>query len=328
MRKAGRVIRTHIAVGSAGILTLGLVIAPPDVPGVRTEVRPIHLTSVVLTPSEYVGALQKIITNRGSGASSVGSTARGSTAAPVNSGATAPVALNSAAIGPSVSTLGVGDTIGAGIFEGVITVLGVVGTALSPLVGLPVVGPLVLVGFISFVLTVFSTVAFVGVAFEQLAGIFSPLLPGVAPLAATAGTLAKAAPGPTMMSEASVSEPGPGTTPKDAPEDVSKPVKSTKVKTPKKTVTEDLEATEAKTNTSTSAQDPADVEGVNDRSSTSEPTKPKVRPATQKADAPHDVTKADNESGKDSTSGDADKRGTHAATDNPDPKGKRSHDSD
>jgi hypothetical protein len=49
------------AIVSAGILAVGLVIATPEPTHARIEVRPVHLTALALSPSAYLGALQRFI---------------------------------------------------------------------------------------------------------------------------------------------------------------------------------------------------------------------------------------------------------------------------
>jgi predicted alpha/beta hydrolase family esterase len=61
-------IRRHVTAGvtvaSAGILALGLVVAPPDVRDARTEVRQVQLTTFALSPPALLGALEKLIRTR------------------------------------------------------------------------------------------------------------------------------------------------------------------------------------------------------------------------------------------------------------------------
>ncbi|WP_029113367.1 hypothetical protein [Mycobacterium sp. URHB0044] len=52
------------AVASAAILALGLVVAPPDVRGARTEVRQVQLSALTLSPPALLGALERFIDSR------------------------------------------------------------------------------------------------------------------------------------------------------------------------------------------------------------------------------------------------------------------------
>src|SRR5258708_30292147 len=61
-------VRCHLATGSAlasaGILALGLVAAPPDSDGARTEVRAVQLAAWALPSAAHLGVLEKLISNR------------------------------------------------------------------------------------------------------------------------------------------------------------------------------------------------------------------------------------------------------------------------
>lgn len=59
-----RHLTTGLTVASAGILAVGLVVAPPDVRGARTEVRQVQLTTLALSTLALLGALEKLIGTR------------------------------------------------------------------------------------------------------------------------------------------------------------------------------------------------------------------------------------------------------------------------
>jgi len=100
MGNARMSIRSHVtaagAFAGAGILTLALVVAPPDSDGARTEVRAVQLTTLAAAPVQFWGAVEKFIGNRIPAVAPVAPVVEGG-------GGTAPVVVKSAA-GPATNT--------------------------------------------------------------------------------------------------------------------------------------------------------------------------------------------------------------------------------
>ena len=95
-------VRSHLtaggAVASAGILALGLVAAPPDTDGARTDTRAVHLAAFALPPAAHAAPLlEKFIINQAKAVVPVIPTVVPGGAADVaTAGVTTPVTLDSA----------------------------------------------------------------------------------------------------------------------------------------------------------------------------------------------------------------------------------------
>jgi hypothetical protein len=91
-------VRTYftssVAVASAGILALGLVVAPPDVPGARSEDRAVQLVALTLPSTAPSAAiLEKFVRNQAQTSALVTRVVQGGGAADINTDATAPLAF-------------------------------------------------------------------------------------------------------------------------------------------------------------------------------------------------------------------------------------------
>jgi hypothetical protein len=131
MGNARMSIRSHVtaagALAGAGILTLALVVAPPDSDGARTEVRAVQLTALAVSPAQFRGALEKFISNRIPAVAPVAPVVKGG-------GGTAPVTVKSTA-GPATNTQKVETAalaaapnplaISGGIFAPIVAVVGI-----------------------------------------------------------------------------------------------------------------------------------------------------------------------------------------------------------
>ena len=282
-------VRRHVTAGvtvaSAGILALGVVAAPPDSHSAQIEVRTVELTSLALPPSAYLGALEKFIGSRVPAAAPVApvvqagvadiTTTVGSTIEP----ATDRQQVNTAALATPTTAFNFGAILG-------------------PLINNPIVGPIVLFGAIAFgFLVVLPVEWFVGTIYEAFVAVFGGILslPPTLPLPGTVAALAdvNAAPAPTLTSDPPLKGSAPAITAKDAPADAALGIEGGKAdvspsvtsadkrtrseqETSHKDEVETAKTAQASTDIATSTKDAAETD------STSEPAKPKVRPATSR----------------------------------------------
>lgn len=270
--------RSHLAAGgalaSAGILALGLVAVPPDSNGARTEVRAVQLAAVSLSPTAYLGALEKFISNQVQTALAVTDTAVGGIADVPAADASRLLTFDST-IAPETDNQQLNNAGPAATPTAVDF-----GSILGPLINNPIVGPIVLIGGFAFVFLVVVPVLWFVETVASVLGL-PPVLPLLGALTATAE--ANTTVGPALMSEPLVKDSAPAITAKAALEDelpaaehgkadVSPPLTS------KKDVAETTKTDEVSTEPSAApAAEPSDSD------STSEPTKSTERPATPRA---------------------------------------------
>lgn len=294
-------VRAHLiaggAVASAGILTLGLVIAPPDSNSARTEVRAVQLAGLAMPPPAYLGALEKFISDQAQTVVPVTKAAAGGTTDIATTVVNTPLTFDSA-IDPAISSRQVNDA-----------ALAATTADLNPTTN-PI---LEIIYFFTFAVPV----AFVLFVVAPLVGLWQYIL-GVLGIPATASTVAVDVPEtagyantvPPVTTDPLLSDSDPVTTATAGAADaaaateadkagVSPPVTSTD--TP--TETEQVKSTESETvdeqistDTATSPKDASEIADTDEEStgptpasapepsaaSESEPAKPTVRPTTHR----------------------------------------------
>jgi hypothetical protein len=281
-------VRRHLTTGltvvSAGILALGLVVAPPDVRGVRTEVRQVQLTTFALSAPALLGALEKLIATRADtvvpvakaaagGAAdipaAVGKTPTAGESTPPTFGAatdpaTNPHSVDVAALAPTTTALEIPAPLLAAIPEPILAIVGIA-LLFGPIILLVILAcpPCALFNFLTF----------------TIPSLFIPFAPLSAVAEVSTASVEAIATAPTLASDPELSNSAPGSATTGGPADGARPGKIGKPDpSPQVTSTEPATENESlSTDTTTSTKD---------RTETAKPDEESTVPAAGSAPGP------------------------------------------
>ena len=302
-----RHLTTGLTVASAGILAVGLVVAPPDVRGARTEVRQVQLTTLALSPPALLGALEKLIATRadtvvpvvpvaqvaGSAAdipAAVVKTPTAGESTPHTFGAatdpaTNPHSVDVAALAPTTTALEIPAPLLAAIPEPILAIVGIA-LLFGPIILLVILAcpPCALFNFLTF----------------TIPSLFIPFAPLSAVAEVSTASVEAIATAPTLASDPMLSNSAPGSATTGGPADGARPGKIGKpdpspqvtslepatgneqLSTDPASPTKDLSET-AKADEASAGSTAGGAPGPSANESAPEATKPSVRRATPRS---------------------------------------------
>jgi hypothetical protein len=270
------------AVAGAGVLVVGLVIAPPKSDGPSPEVHAVRVANVALShAASSVVLLDDWVRSQARNVAPFAPVVPGpaditSAVATVRSA----IAVNPAAFDPAAGLATIGKSIGKTIGTAVLTAAGAILPPLlaNPITG-PIIGPILVLGGIGVLVVAVAIIGVVAQVQEAISGLVGslPSLPFLRTTAATTSEV-EATVTPTLKTDPQVSDPTPGPSVESIdPPAPTKRLRSTTVEATKD-LTETVEADDiASGPTTVSALEPStDVP-------TAEPAKPAPRHATPRS---------------------------------------------
>jgi hypothetical protein len=295
-----RHLTTGLTVASAGVLAVGLVLAPPDVRGARTEVRQVQLTTLALSPPALLGALEKLIGTRAAKAAAGGAAdipaavvktpTAGESTPPTFGAATDPAtnphSVDVAALAPTTTALEIPAPLLAAIPEPILAIVGIA-LLFGPIILLVILAcpPCALFNFLTF------TIPSLFIPFAPLSAVAE---------VSTASVEASATNAPTLAGDPELSDSAPPPVPPAGAANGARPAKAGKPDaSPHVTSTEPATGNEElSTDTVTSTTDVTETAKADEEStvraagsaprlsandSAPEATKPTVRRATPRS---------------------------------------------